>query len=489
MEAQALVRHLGPWSLGKGPLQRKLTGALVQTIREGLLNPGIRLPSERSFASALRVSRTTVVATYDALREQGWVESRSGSGTWISSKSSAISAARSATHAAALAASPLLGMLAAHQEGDVIDFALGTTIPLTELPSELFMLSADEYAAILRDQRYHPLGIVALRQAIAGYYSAAGFPTRKEQVLVTTGAQQAIALCGAHFLQRGDTALVEDPTFFGALDAFRAAGARISSLKVAANGVIPSVLRDRITATAARLVYLTPTFQNPTGAVMPRSARKEICRIATELGVPVIDDGALADLTIEGSPMPALAADSPEALVLTIGSLSKLICSGLRIGWVRASEPMIQRLARLKSAMDLGAPLLTQSIAVRLLGAVDQARQLRRLQFKAKRDLLVNLLRRHLPEWRYRIPSGGLFLWVELPKGDAREFAQVALRHGVVILPGTVMSATEDHARFIRLPFLTTPDLLKTGVTRLATAWRDYGSHDRRERVEAVTVI
>jgi DNA-binding transcriptional MocR family regulator len=489
MEAQALITHLGPWSLGKGSLQYKLTRAVVEAIKHGLLNPGIRLPSERSFAQALSVSRTTVVAAYDTLRESGWVESRSGSGTWISSRSSAVTAARSAAQASVLASSPLLGLLSNQREGDVIDFALGTTAPLTDLRPELFNLPPDEYSGLLNDHRYHPLGLSTLRQAIADYYSDVGFGTHKEQILVTNGAQQAIMACAALFLQRGDTALVEDPAYFGALDAFRAVGARISSLVVGANGVSPSVVRDRITATAARIVYLTPTFQNPTGSVMPRSARKEISRIVSELGVPVIDDGALADLNIDGSPPPPLATDNSDALVLTIGAISKLICSGLRVGWVRAPEPIIQRLARLKSAIDLGSPLITQAIAARLLGAVGEARNLRRRQLKPRRDLLVALLRRQLPEWEFRVPSGGIFLWVKLPSGDAREFAQVALRHGLAVLPGPVMSASESHVRFLRLPFLAPPATLKSGVTRLATAWRDYESNDRRERRVDLTLV
>ena len=489
MESQALITHLGPWSLGKGSLQYKLTSAVVQAIKHGLLNPGVRLPSERSFAQALRVSRTTVVAAYDTLRESGWVESRSGSGTWISRKSSAVMAARSAIQAGVLASSPLLGLLSNQREGEVVDFALGTTAPLTELRPELFTLPPDEYSGLLNDHLYHPLGLSSLRQAVADYYTNSGFSTHKEQILVTNGAQQAIMACAALFLQRGDTALVEDPAFFGALDAFRAVGARISSLPVGTNGVSPSVIRDRITATAARIVYLTPTFQNPTGSVMPRSARREVSRIVSELGVPTIDDGVLADLNIDGSPPPPLATDNPDALVLTIGSISKLICSGLRVGWVRAPEPTIQRLARLKSAMDLGSPHLTQAIAARLLGAVGEARNLRRLQLKPRRDLLVSLLRRQLPKWEFRVPSGGIFLWVKLPRGDAREFAQVALRHGLAVLPGPVMSATESHVRFLRLPFLGTPATLRSGASRLATAWRDYESNDRRERPSDLTLV
>ncbi len=139
--------------------------------------------------------------------------------------------------------------------------------------------------------------------------------------------------------------------------------------------------------------------------------------------------------------------------------------------------------------MDLGSPLLTQSIAARLLRVVGEARKLRRLQLKPRRDLLVTLLRRQLPEWEFHVPSGGIFLWVKLPSGDAREFAQVALRHGVAILPGSVMSATEDHPRFLRLPFLGKPEILKSGLMRLSTAWRDYQSNNRRERPSGLTLV
>jgi DNA-binding transcriptional MocR family regulator len=488
MEAHSLVHLLSVWSVGKGPLQQKLARALARTIRHGTVSPGTRLPSERTLARALTVSRTTVVAAYDALRETGWLESRPGSGTWVSAGSPVV-AARGTTHAGALAASPLLGLLAHHEEEGLVDFALGAPLPLTELPVELFTIPSEQYTALVHDYHYYPLGIAALREAIAEYYSTAGLDTKPAQILVTSGAQHAIALCAASYLQRGDSALLEDPTYFGALDAFRTAGARVSSLPVGLDGVPPSVLRDRITATAARLVYLTPTFQNPTGAVMPAAARKEIGRIAREFGVPVIDDCTFVDLVLEGAvPLP-LAAYSRDTTVITIGSLSKLLWPGLRVGWVRAAEPVIERLTRLRSALDLGSPLITQAIAVRLLANIDDARKLRRLQLKPRRDLLAALLRAHLHDWKFRLPGGGLFLWVELPDGDAREFAQVALRHGVVILPGPAMSAAEAHARCVRLPFLAEPETLRIGVGRLSTAWRDYRSGDRRERRQSVAIV
>ena len=489
MEAQELIPHLGVWPAGPGPLQHKLARGLVDAIRKGAVHPGIRLPSERTLAQALSISRTTVVAAYDALRESGWLESRTGSGTWVCESSTGVAAARGAAHAGALAASPLLGLLAHRDDKDIIDLAMGSPLPLRELPLELFTLPPDEYAALVHDRLYYPLGLPTARQAVASYYCKAGLPTRPEQVLITNGAQHAIALCAALYLQRGDSVLVEDPAYFGALDAFRVAGARVSPLPVEAGGVPTGVLRDRIIATAARLVYLTPTFQNPTGAVMPVAARKEIARIASELAIPVIDDGTLADLALNGPTPPLIASYAPAAPILTIGSLSKLAWPGLRAGWVRAPEPIVERLARLKSANDLGSPLLTQAIAVRLLGAIDQIRILRCHQLKPRRDLMARLLRESLPDWKFRLPSGGLFFWVKLPAGDSREFAQVALRHGALILPGPAMSAAEQHAPFIRLPFLAEDETLRTGVRRLSAAWRDYqpaGQGDRRQNVAMV---
>ncbi len=482
MQTHDLVSHLGAWSAGRGSLQRKLAHALMQAIRYGALNPGIRLPSERDLASALTISRTTVVAAYDALREGGWVESRTGSGTFVS-RSGAAAVARGAAQARALAASPLLGLLAAHEAQDMVDLVLGAPLPLTGLPLDFFTLPPEEYGVLVNDRRYYALGLPALRQAIASYYVQSGLATRAEQILVTTGAQQGISLCAGLYLQRGDSALVEDPAYFGVLDAFRAAGARIGGVALDAHGVSPATLRQRIIAASSRLVYLTPTFQNPTGVLMPSAARKEVAQMAAGLGVPIIDDCTLFDLALEGSPPPPIAVFAPDAPVITLGSLSKLIWPGLRIGWVRAPATIVESLARVKSATDLGSPLLTQAIAVRLLGHIEIIRKLRRQQLKPRRDLLAALLRERLSDWKFTLSLGGLFLWVKLPGGDAREFAQTALRHGVVILPGPLMSATGQHAGFVRIPFIAEPAVLRTGIHRLAAAWRDYRSGPHRPAI------
>jgi DNA-binding transcriptional MocR family regulator len=486
LELQGLIRHLGSWSLGKGPLHEKLVRALTQAVRHGFVLPGTRLPSERSLSQALQISRTTVVAAYDALREAGWLESRPGSGTWVRS-GSAVASAQSSARAETLGQSPLMNLLGPQGE-DRLDLALGTPFPLEDLPSELLTVPPGEYAALMRDRFYYPLGFTPLRKAVAAMYTRAGLPTTEEQVLITNGAQSAIWLCTSLWVQRGDAVLVEDPAYFGALDAFRTAGARMTILPVETEGVRPGTVADRMKSAGARLAYLTPTFQNPTGSVMPAGARKEIARIVTESGVPLIDDGTLADLALEGEAPPPIAAYGPKAPVATVGSLSKLACPGLRIGWVRAPEWIVERLGRLKSSQDLASPLVTQAIAVRVLESLAEVKRLRREQLRPRRDLLVELLGRELPEWSFRAPEGGLFLWVKLPRGDARELAQVGLRHGLVLLPGPHASAVGRHVECLRIPFLAAPEMLRTGVRRLVGAWRDYEANGRvgEERVAVV---
>lgn len=468
-----LERQLGRWSAGRGALYEKLAAGFIRLIREGVLQPGARLPSERRLAEALALSRTTVVATYDRLLEGGWIERRAGSGTRVAATSPVVLAARAAARATALVSSPLLDLLG-HGDQGLVDFALGAPMPLPELTADELELSREEFAAHAADSRYHPLGLPALREAIAANYTSSGLETNAEQVLVTIGAQQAITLCAIAYLQRGDTVLVEDPTYFGALDAFRLAGARFASVPVGPRGADPVLLRARIVASAPRLVYLSPTLQNPTGTIMPPAARDRVAALARDTGVPIVEDTTLADLAFDAAGPAPLAAHAPTAPIITVGSLSKVAWPGLRIGWMRVPASLMPTLARVKSVMDLGSPALTQAVAVRLLARAERIRTLRRDQLRPRRDTFVRLLRRALPDWTFTVPAGGLFLWVELPAGNAEEFAQVALRRGVVIVPGTVLSADGRHERFLRLPFLAEPAVLAAGVERLRAAWKDY---------------
>jgi DNA-binding transcriptional MocR family regulator len=470
------TRILGSWPEAKGPLHARLSLGIRNAISHGLLVHGSRLPSERALADALQVSRNTVVAAYNALRDDGWLESQTGNGTWIRKNLSTPRGTQREVD------STLLGVLDREGE-DAIDFATGTPYPLQGFPAKALRLPEHEYERLLRTRLYYPFGLPELREAIAARYSHEGLSTTRDEILVTTGAQQAIMLAASLFLQRGDTALVEDPCYFGAVEALRSAGARLQTLAVGKHGVEPQEFRDSATASGARLVYLTPTFQNPTGTVMPARARAELVGMAAQRSVPVIDDRTLADIELESG---TAAETRPLAMwdktgsVLTIGSLGKLMWAGLRIGWIRAARHQIERLVRLKMAYDLGTALPMQAQAARLFAFYDEAKALRRVELSAKRDLVASLIGEMPGNWQFNMPAGGLFLWVTLPHGDARELAQVAMRQGLILLPGTNMSTEQKHANVLRIPFLLDEKDLREGMRRFTAAWREYSPETGR---------
>jgi DNA-binding transcriptional MocR family regulator len=471
-----LQTQLGDWSSRQGPLYRCLADALRAGIERGEIEPGAKLPPERVLARQLAVSRTTVVQAYDVLRGDEWLESRQGSGTWVRRTPPAASAiAEWAPPGATVMMkrdSIVAGLTA---RPGTIDLTCACLPPLPGLVEESVAGSAAALREATREHGYSVLGLPALRRAIARHLERRGLPTAESQVLVTSGAQQAIALVGALFLRRNDTALVESPTFLGALDALGAAGANLAALPVGSDGVRLDVVRDVVRQRPARLMYLTPTFHNPTGGTLPEGARREIARLAADARIPLVEDESLVDMALEDEPPPpAIAALAPKAPVMSIGSLSKLCWGGLRMGWVRAPEPVLLRLASLSVASDLGSAMLSELVAVHLLERADEVRRLRRAQVVRQRDALASALRRRLPEWSWTLPGGGLSMWVRLPHGDASEFAQVARRRGVSLLPGPSVSPDGGHAQHLRLVYVHEPQVIAEAVERLAQAWDAY---------------
>jgi DNA-binding transcriptional MocR family regulator len=420
------------------------------------------------------VSRTTVVQAYDRLRGEDWLESRQGSGTWVRRVSG-----RSGWPVLAPVAAPVLRRDAivrslTAERGPAIDFTCACLPPLQGIVEETVAEIGPDLHAATRDHGYSALGIPSLRRSIARYLERRGLPTSERQVLVTNGAQQAIALLAAAFVQRGDLVLLESPSYLGAIDVLTAAGASLGALPVGADGLRVDFLHDLGRRRPARLLYLIPTFHNPTGVVMPEPARREVARLAADLQLPVVEDDSLADISLGAPPPLPMAAVHPGAPVITIGSMSKLFWGGLRIGWIRAPEALLARLAGLKVASDLGTSILSQLVAARLLDRADRVQRERRLQLVERRDALCALLAEKLPLWSWTRPEGGLSLWVRLPQGDATEYAHVALRHGVSLLAGPVTSPDGGHPEHLRLVYIHEPPVLADGVERLAAAWDAY---------------
>lgn len=453
MEPIGLVERLGRWSSGRGPLYVLLASRMRALIDDGELPPGARLPPDRMLASALAVGRSTVVAAYDQLAVEGRIVRRQGSGTRVAG--SAQVPVRSTTE------TPTFLHLLEPKDGVLLLACAAPDTPPPELV-EAYTRTVPRLAAITGDIGYHPMGALTLRQAIADRYELRGVPTTPDQVLVTTGGQQALSLLARSFVRPGDRVLVETPTYPGALEAFREEGAVLRVLPVGLPGIAK-------TASEYRLAYVITSFHNPTGAVLPALQRRRLAKA----DVPLIDDEARVDLAFPGEEVPPpLAAYNDQ--VITIGSLSKVVWGGLRIGWVRAPAPVIARLARLRAVHDLGGNIPTQLAAADLLPRLAEIASREAAVRKVGHDLLLTELARHLPDWQVPAVPGGQTLWARLPHGDGTSFTQTALRHGVAVLPGTGLDASGGSAEYVRLHFLTSPADLREAVRRLAAAWQSY---------------
>lgn len=465
-----LIDLLGDWSSGEGPLYRRLTDAVGRAVRSGDLRTGDRLPSERRLADALSVSRATVVAAYDALRGSGLAETRRGSGTQVSGGAAAHRVPVDGRVRGGQATAVVQRLIT--QPPDLISLGQAAEAGGPDLAQALLDVVRDDLPGMVGEAGYHPAGLPGLRAAIAAHHTAHGLPTVPDQLVVTTGATQAVALSAQLYLGRGSTALVESPGWPGCLDVLRAAGSRLVGVPLDSDGVRIDRLAAALAEHRPALLYLMPTYHNPTGTLMSAGRRRRVAELAAEHGVTVLEDSAHAAGLAPGQAPPPIAATPAGGTVLTVGSLTKAVWGGLRIGWVRAPQDTVARLARLKALNDLGSPLLDQALAARLLPALPALAPERARIRRERLTTITRLLAEQLPDWRWQAPQGGSVLWVRLPAGtDAQLYARVALRHGAEVIPGATMDATGAHDDYVRIPYSFAPETTAALVDRLSAAW------------------
>lgn len=382
-----VVRAVGGWHHDRRPLAEGLAAALTAAIRRGDLPAGWRLPPERDLAAALVVSRNTVAAAYRRLATQSLARRQQGSGTWIEPGPADASSPAKLPGLDGHKLS-LLGL-----GGDPAQIDLASATPAA-LPALEPLLRSGGRQDLLRHHGLWPLGYPPLRQAVAELLRRRGVPTTEGEVLITSGAQQAIALTALGLCRAGELVAIEDPTFPGAIDAYHRIGARLLPVPTDTTPVIGAYAAALKTA-AVRLLYVMPTLHNPTGRTLSQDQRRQLVRSAREHNVMLVEDEALADLTF-GTPPPPLAAIADPGSIITIGSLSKVYWGGLRVGWLRAARPLIERLGRLKVVLDLGCAAPSQWLAVELLQRHEELRARRIAEMRSRVRLLLDLLAHHV---------------------------------------------------------------------------------------------
>lgn len=452
----------GNWRQRSGPRYQRLAAALLDAVDRRVLREGTRVPAERTVAGAVGVSRGTVVACFEHLAAAGVLRRRQGSGTYVIGRPSWT--ARPATSSVATL---LLRRMAGDRE--TIDLSVSGPGDLRHLPS----VDPNGAWASLDGHGLDPTGLSQLRAEVARHLSEhQQLPTEPDQLVITAGAQEALWLLSRALNPHSGSLVTTCPTYPGLRGAFSSTYRQIVTVGTDTAGAEPNSI-ERASRALGTLVYLMPTGHNPTGTVMTTVRRQAVAAIADAGRATIIEDLALADLTLDATPPLPLAALSPR--IIAIGTASKLLWGGLRVGWIRTDEPLRARVIAHKAAANLATAAVTQALTAQLLAAISPDwLAAHRGALARRRDHLADLLTARLPAWRVQKPPAGLSLWVELPVDSADTFAHVAVRHGVTVAPGSTACVDDHHHQFIRLSFAEPLDTLELAVERLAAAWESH---------------
>ena len=471
----------------KLPLYQQIESWLRPNILSGSLLPESRLPSTRALADELGVSRITVENAYAVLESDGLIMTQASRGTFVASPAPELARVENTDGTNW----PLWQMEATNEvvsrqeiprpgprHSDLISFTgVGDPrqFPLKEFAKTMqAVLKRDGTAAL----EYGPFdgGYLPLRETIIHVLASQGIQARPQSVLITSGSQQALAMVCPVLLKAGDVVLVEKPTYNLALELFRALDLKIIGVPVDEHGMQVEWLETLLQQYHPGLIYTIPNFQNPSGACLSGARRRQMLALAERYNVPILEDDFVGDLRYEGRSQPAIKALDPGGQVIYIGTFSKMLMPGLRVGYLLAHGPIFERLTQQKRVQDLTTVPLMQRVLDQYVTVGRYQAHLRRSTriYRERRDAMLAAIGHFLPaEVSVFSPQGGLFIWLKLPDGiSALGLLPLALEMGVEFAPGTRFFANPvDGEPFLRLNFAAcTPDEIEKGLQRLGLA-------------------
>lgn len=478
---------------GTQPLFRQIEQHLREEILSGALQPGTRLPSTRHLAHGLGVNRITVANAYAELEADGLVYTRLGSGTYVSPPLDCVE--REGKDRNDPGHWPLWQQKLLHQplppsRRELLDLSSAPTPPEDLISfagghgsEELF--PSDDFRkalqSVLRREKTGAMGYgeregyLPLRVTIANLLTSQGIFTHPEEILITSGSQQALALVASLLLRPGDGVLVESPTYSGAIDLFSSLGAQLVEIPVDEHGMQVERVEEILRTHHPNLIYTIPTFQNPTGTCLQGERRWQLLMLAKRYNIPILEDEFVGDLRYEGQTQPALKALDPGGRVIYIRTFSKVLMPGLRVGFIVASGPVYEQLLYWKYLNDLATsnPIQHALEAYITLGRYEAHLHRARRVYRRRRDAMDAALCRHMPAGTsWKKPSGGLFFWVPLPPMiSAKDLYPIALKAGVEVSSGSLFCPCKKSYTHIRLNFVThDQEKIEEGIRRLGRA-------------------
>ncbi len=476
---------------GEEPIYRQLIRHIKMQIESGSLPAGTRLPASRDLARQLNISRISVVNAYAELRAEGYLSAHAGRGTFVSRESTGSNGSTpKPDENSSGGETPIPGdrslrdMMRLARKPGVISFSQGAP------PKEFFpvyylkdaintVLDRDGTDALAYEatEGYKPL-----RTAVRDYVSALGIMCSTDNVLITGGAQQGIDLVVQSLVSEGETIVTSNPTYLGMIDIARARRVQLHGIPMDEHGIKLDALEHYIIDHQPRLIYIMPTFHNPTGNVMPLHRRRQLLNIANEYKIPVVEDGVYHELRFEGESLPPLKALDESGIVIHVSGFTKNLLPGMRVGYIITNNQHYERLVRVKHAADISTPGLNQRAIHMLLERGVMTSQLERnnRELKRRRDAALESAQKFLPPGTYwNHPEGGLYLWAELPKmgPTATELYVSAIQQGVAYAIGTVFYTNNCGRHRMRLNYAAhPPETTAEGFRRLGRAWRDLAA-------------
>ncbi|MBG0812729.1 PLP-dependent aminotransferase family protein [Planomonospora sp. ID82291] len=440
------------WRRPGSSLADSLAEALREAVLDGRIRVGDRLPAERRMAAELGVSRGTVTAALARLRAAGWLATRHGS-------------------ASTMRLPPDVGErfapLSADRPGAPLDLRRAVPAAPGEVYADAVRRALDRSARIFLEGGEPGQGLPELREAIARRYTGQGLATLPDQILVTSGARAALALL-AGSLGRGRVAAVENPAYADTLAVLRRSGVRIAPLRVTTEGWDPGQLAAAFREAAGGLALLVPDFQNPTGALMDAGTRREVAELAARHRVTVIADETMRDMDLRDDPRP----EPRIRRAVCVGSLSKTVWGGLRIGWIRGSAGLVRELLLDPLCGPCTPAPMEQLVACELLPRIEPVLARRRAELREQRDHLVRLLDGD-DAWTFTVPQGGLALWLRLTGTSGDALVRRAASLGLGLLAGSAFSVDGTPVDRVRLPYTVPAGTLDRAVALLREAMDD----------------
>jgi GntR family transcriptional regulator / MocR family aminotransferase len=471
------------------PLYQQIKTYLRQGILSGSLAPDTRLPASRQLAQDLGVNRITVENAYAELEAEGLILSRLGSGTYVLVPDPLLPIPQNDIDAPwplwqqslqehRNTTQSRLPKQKAVRHPQPISFASGIG-DANMFPAEEFrkvlqsVMRRDGFGALDYGERN---GYGPLRESITHILASQGLQTRPDNILITAGSQQALSLVSQLLLNPGDVILVENPTYSGALDLFRALGFRVVGIPVDDQGMQADGLEKLLQQHHPRLIYTIPNFHNPTGTCLNSARRRQLLVLADRYNVPILEDDFVGDLRYEGRTQPALKALDPGGRVIYVSTFSKMLMPGLRVGFLVAEGPVYEYLVDFKRVNELATSNLIQhALEAYVTVGRYQAHLHRSCQiFRKRRDVMVAAIRHYLPtSVHFDTPQGGLFIWLSLPDELTSEgLLPLAWEEGVDFAPGSPFFPEENESSpWLRLNFVAqAPGEIEEGMKRLGKA-------------------